>query len=304
MRSTPGIDSTGMRLPFALGDEHRPDQIGGREHVLRHQPPRPPGLAVAPHAHRRKLARLGLRRSPLGHARLGLGATRRKWPGERLHGGTSASVCVCCDVGADIVGKRERVARGRINPPLRVVCWRATSERGAGTNQAPLHSSAAAGSGRKSDGAASHQTMRARYPARRRLSLANLHVLNALGHIQVEVVEVGVVGFGAEHGVEHLAGGAVGGAQEVGLAARRRRAIRQLLEMAWGRRGGWADIRPKDENERSGEPGTSSVMPGMPMVTPGRRSSGTIAAAAAGGRGAAALRLGWVRSPCSGTMLG
>src|SRR5262245_4161912 len=37
-------------------------------------------------------------------------------------------------------------------------------------------------------------------------SLANLGVLDALGQVEVEVIEVGVVGLRSEHSAEHLAG--------------------------------------------------------------------------------------------------
>ena len=44
-------------LVAALDDEDRPDQVGGRQRVLGHQPARPAGLAVAPHAHGGETAR-------------------------------------------------------------------------------------------------------------------------------------------------------------------------------------------------------------------------------------------------------
>ena len=44
--------------------------------------------------------------------------------------------------------------------------------------------------------------------------LADLGVLEPLGHVEVEMVLVGIVGFGAQHRIEEGAGGAVGGAQE------------------------------------------------------------------------------------------
>ena len=40
-RSTPGIEATGARRAF--GDEQRPDQVVGGEHVLAHHAPRPFG---------------------------------------------------------------------------------------------------------------------------------------------------------------------------------------------------------------------------------------------------------------------
>ena len=49
-RSTPGMEATGMRVPVAVDQEQRPDQVVGGEHVLAHQPPRPFGLAVAARA--------------------------------------------------------------------------------------------------------------------------------------------------------------------------------------------------------------------------------------------------------------
>ena len=58
----------------------------------------------------------------------------------------------------------------------------------------------------------------------------------ALGHVDVEVVLVGLVGLGPEHRAEDLAGRAMGGAQELGLDLRqngergcwRRRSVSRL----------------------------------------------------------------------------
>ena len=49
-RSTPGIAATGTRLLLALDEKQRPDQVAGRQHVFRDEPPRPFGLAVAARA--------------------------------------------------------------------------------------------------------------------------------------------------------------------------------------------------------------------------------------------------------------
>ena len=47
IRSTPGIEPTGMRLRLAIDEEQRPDQVVGGQHVLPHHAPGPLGFSVA-----------------------------------------------------------------------------------------------------------------------------------------------------------------------------------------------------------------------------------------------------------------
>ena len=70
----------------------------------------------------------------------------------------------------------------------------------------------------------------------RAMLLADLGVLDALGHVDVEMVLVGVVGLGAQHRIEERAGGAVGSAQEIPSC--RWEVLR--LAAAWDRPGGSA----------------------------------------------------------------
>ena len=119
MRSTPGMDSTGMRLPFPS--------------VTNIGQIRSAGVSTFSATSRRDHPALRLRRmrtagkrptsacggGSSGPARLGLGAARGKRPGERLHGGTCAfgSFAACC--GANCGQARARQGKGAV-PPLRV----------------------------------------------------------------------------------------------------------------------------------------------------------------------------------------
>ena len=119
------------------------------------------------------------------------------------------------------------------------------------------------------------------------------------------MVLVGVVGLGAQHGVEQLAGGAVRGAQEVRLAVAATAAGAQLA--AWDRRGGSAGRGRDWESDPAAGPASARVTPGMLTAMPGRKITGLGAAArAAAGwlaRGAVGLRVCGLRGRRAGLRL-
>ena len=238
MRSTPGMDATGTRLP-------RPSatKIGQI---------RSAGVSTFSATSRRD------------QPTCGCGACARRERRRRAIGGaSSAGRSSAAAALGDGLGERLHGTPGPRG------CWARTA-----------HCGQARGQGKGRDVGAS--------------LLADLGVLDPLGHVEVEVVLVGVVGLGAQHGVEELAGGAVGSAQEFCLAQTTRRCGASGGLGPPRRLGG---ARPRLGERSCGRPGISTVTPGMLIAMPGRKISGT-AARRPGRRPADWPRRRWLAPRC------
>ena len=203
-------------LVAALDDEDRPDQIGGRQRVLGHQPSRPAGLAVAPHAYGGETS-----------------GRRQRW-------GSTAGPAVIAGTSGSNRLHGHTFSELRASRPIRISRDRSMDRSG------PI-------------------VRKRRHKARGPALLANALLADyeapAVGHVDVEVVLVGVVGLGAEHGAENLAGRAMRPAQEVHLAVQRGRDW--VRPAAWGRPGDWAASARHCRRPRAGGcPASGSICRG------------------------------------------